>query len=82
MGMLQPLIIFKDKLAEVILSDERIVRLLDDPLCRTVPAIPLKFKNVYPYAYVPNTVDNAKSIICFEATISNVNSDTVCDVNL
>ena len=82
MGLLRPIIVFKDKVMEAILTSEQVVRLIDDPQFNTVPAIGLKYKKVFPYAYVPQMIDDASSIVCFEANISSISSDTVCDVQL
>ena len=82
MGIVTPIRMVKDKLMQKILLSEQVVKLIDDKQYNTVPAIGLKYKKVFPYAYIPQTVDDAGSFICFQANISQVKTDTVCDIQL
>lgn len=82
MGMLTNICEFKDKLMSLILSDQRVIDLIDDPVYNEAPATGLRYRKVIPYAFIPQTIDEASTLVCFEATVSEVNTDTVCDVNL
>lgn len=82
MGLLKPIREYKDKVMEAILSDQRVIDLINDPENLTTPALGLRYRRVFPYAFIPPTTDDAATFVCFEANISNVKSDTICDVEL
>lgn len=82
MGLIKPIIVYKDKVMETMLSSQTIVDLIDDPDYKSVPAFGLLYKKVFPYAYIPQTIDSASTLVCVEANIANVKTDTICDVEL
>lgn len=82
MGLLYPLMDCKDKVIEKILSSQEVVDLIDDQKIKTAPAFGLLYKKVFPYAFVPDTVDATETYICVETNIVNVKSDAICDVEL
>jgi len=82
MGLLFPIREYKDKVLEKILSSQEIVDLIDDDECKTAPAVGLLYKKVFPYAFIPPTVDEAETYVCIEANVANTKSDTVCDIEL
>lgn len=66
---------YKNQLMSDLLTDENIVRLIDD----TVPidkAYTLAYKNVFPYEYVPDTIEEAKTFICFDVDIQEAPTKT------
>lgn len=82
MGLLYPARVCKDKAIECILSSQKIVDLLGDDEFKTAPAPGLLYKKVFPFARIPETIDIAAPYICCETNITNISSDTVCDVEL
>lgn len=82
MGLLYPIREYKDKILEKILTSQDIIDLLDDDEFKAAPASGLLYKKVFPYAFVPDTVDVASTFICIEANIANVNTDSICDIEL
>jgi hypothetical protein len=65
---LQEFFDYKNKLMEDLLTNEEIVRLLSD----TVPvqdAESLAYKQVFPCEYVPDTVQDGKTFICFDVDV-------------
>lgn len=59
---------YKNKLMEDLLTNAEIVRLLDDTV-ELVDAGKLAYNNVFPYEYIPDTVEYAKTFICFDVDI-------------
>ena len=59
---------YKNRLMEDLLTSESIVKLLDSDL-PIERASSLAYKNVFPYEYVPDTVEYAKTFICFDVDI-------------
>jgi len=67
---------YKNVLIGDLLSNETIVRLLDDQLEFTENVGALVYKQVFPFEYVPDTVDHSKTFICCEVDIREVVSKT------
>ena len=60
---------YKNQLAEDILTNEAIVRLLSDD-CETVEEPErLMYKQIFPYEYVPDTVEHGQTFICCDVDI-------------
>lgn len=59
---------YKNKLMEDLLTNESIVKLIDDTveLCN---AKDLAYSSVFPYEYIPDTVETAKTFICFDVDV-------------
>lgn len=82
MGLLYPMIECKDRVIEKILSSQAVVDLINDQEFKTAPAYGLLYKKVFPYAFIPDTVDAMETYICVETNIANVKTDSICDVEL
>lgn len=42
----------------------------------------MMYKNIFPYAFVPNTVTNANTFICFDLEVQRVENRTFKDINI
>lgn len=60
---------YKNKLMEDLLTNEEIVRLLDDECKIEDSPFSLIYKQVYPFEYVPDTVDVGQTFICCDVDI-------------
>lgn len=72
---LQFLYDYKNKLMEDILTSETVVKLLNE----NIPfedAAQLAYKQVFPYDYVPETIEYGHSFICFDVDIMGVENKT------
>ena len=68
---LRELFNYKNQLMKDLLTNEKIVKLIDD----TVPisqASKLAYKKVFPYEYLPDTAKNGDTFICFDVDVSTV----------
>ena len=65
---LQEFFDYKNQLMEDLLTNESIVRLLDDDATLDT-AGSLAYSNVFPCEYVPETVQDGKTFICFDVDI-------------
>lgn len=65
---LQEFFDYKNQLMEDLLTSESIVRLLDDDISMDDVG-KLAYKNVFPFEYVPETVQDGKTFICFDVDI-------------
>lgn len=59
---------YKNKLMEDLLTNEAIVKLLDDNI-ELKHASELAYTHVFPYEYIPDTVEHAKTFICFDVDV-------------
>lgn len=72
---LEELFDYKNQLMKDILTSERIVSLIKDGM--TVDgAEALKYKLVFPYEFVPETVEYGETFICFDVDIQSVENKT------
>ena len=67
---------YKNKLMQDLCSDPDIVRLVTGNSNATVPNHDLPYTQVFPYEYVPETVDDGKTYICIEVDIASVPNKT------
>jgi len=59
---------YKNKLMEDLLTNEEIVKLVDDTV-KLGDAKTLAYTSVFPHEYIPDTVEEAKTFICFDVDI-------------
>lgn len=72
---LQILYDYKNQLMQDILTSETLVKLLDDDLPME-QAETLAYKQVYPYDYVPETIEYGHSYICFDVDVQAIVNKT------
>ena len=66
---------YKNQLAEDLLTEENIVRLLDDDATAT-DGERLMYTQVFPYEFVPETVEHGRTFICCDVDITRVENKT------
>ena len=66
---------YKNQLMEDLLTNERIVELLNDDT-ELHDAASLMYTQVFPYEYVPETVEHGHTFICADVDIQSVTSKT------
>lgn len=59
---------YKNKLMEDLLTNESIVKLLDENV-ELKDAGRLAYTHVFPYEYIPETVEHSKTFICFDVDV-------------
>ena len=59
---------YKNKLMEDLLTNPEVVKLLDDSV-EMRNASSLAYTQVFPYEYIPDTVEHAKTFICFDVDV-------------
>lgn len=59
---------YKNKLMEDLLTNESVVKLLDADT-KLEDASKLAYVHVFPYEYIPDTVEHAKTFICFDVDV-------------
>lgn len=59
---------YKNKLMEDLLTNPEIVKLLDNSV-ELKDSEQLAYKHVFPYEYIPDTVEEAKTFICFDVDV-------------
>lgn len=67
---------YKSQLMQDLLTDEDIVKLIDEDYDLT-NSINLAYKNVFPYEYVPETIEEAATYICFDVDMQKALNKTV-----
>ena len=74
--MLNEFFNYKNELMKTLCSNERIVRLLTDSSEAAVPNYDIAYNLIYPYEFIPETVSEGKTFICFDVDIISVQSKT------
>lgn len=69
---------YKNRLMKEICTNEDIVHLVTNKADSAVPNMTLPYSQVFPYEFVPETVDNGQTFICFDVDISYVYNKTMC----
>jgi len=63
---------YKNKLMETLCRNEKIVHLITDSEKAPVPNYNLAYTQIYPFEYVPDTVDDGRTFVCFDVDIAQV----------
>lgn len=66
---------YKNQLMEDLLTTESIVKLIDESIDMK-DAAKLAYKNVFPYEYLPDTVEHGETFICFDVDVSKAPTKT------
>lgn len=67
---------YKNEAVKTLCSNENIVRLITGSKKARVPNYDLAYKQIYPYEYVPEPVDDGKVFVCLDVDISEVPNKT------
>ncbi len=67
---------YKNKLMETLCKNENIVRLVTDSESAPVPNYSLAYTQLFPFEYIPETVDDGRIFICFDVDIAQVYDKT------
>lgn len=67
---------YKNELMKTLCCNDKVVHLMTDSEKALVPNYDLAYKQIYPYEYVPETVDDGKTFICFDVDIAGVEDKT------
>lgn len=67
---------YKNKLMETLCHNKNIVRLITDSDKAPVPNTKLAYTQIYPFEYIPDTVDDGRTFICFDVDIAQVYDKT------
>lgn len=67
---------YKNELMKILCSNENIIRLVTDSSEAPVPNYDLAYTQIFPYEYVPETVDDGQTFICFDVDIAKVVNKT------
>lgn len=67
---------YKNKLMKTLCSNANIVRLVTHSKDPPVPNYDLEYTQIFPFEYVPDTVDDARTFICFDVDIARVYDKT------
>lgn len=68
---------YKNLLMKQLCCDPDIVRTVTDNADAAVPNHDLPYSQVFPYEYVPETVNDARTFICFDTDIVSVPNKTI-----
>lgn len=74
--LLDELFLYKNELAEILCKDEEIVRLITDNSETSVPAYDLIYSKIFPFEYIPKTVSEGSTFICFDVDVLEVINKT------
>lgn len=83
MANLEEFTTYKNTLMQAICTNDKIVSLLkseSDP--EDITGKDMRYKRIFPYNYVPNTVENASTFICFSVVAPNVTDNVIAKLML
>ena len=72
----------KELLLKTFLNDERFVQLITNSEQVTLPAKDLRYKQVFPYGWIGDTVAIAKTFVCFDVDVPQIKTIAVKDCYL
>lgn len=75
--LLEELFDYKNELMKTLCSNTEIVRLVTDSEQAPCPNYDLAYTQLFPYEYVPETVDHGQTFICFDVDIVEIPNKTV-----
>lgn len=75
--MLDEFFDYKNLIMETICCDKEIVHLVTNSAEAPVPNHDLPYRQVFPFEYLPDTVDDAQTFICFDVDIARAYSKTL-----
>ena len=67
---------YKNEAVKTLCCNEKIVRLITDSDEAPVPNYDLTYKQIFPFEFVPDTVDDGKVFICLDVDIAEVKNKT------
>lgn len=67
---------YKNELMKTFCCNKEIVQLITDSSDAPVPNYDLSYSQIYPFEFIPETVDEAQTFICFDVDITEVQSKT------
>ena len=70
---------YKNQLLDDLLTSKTVLRLLSDECDPNVHPEDLMYKQVYPYEFVPETVEHGQTFICCEVDIRDIRFSPVTD---
>lgn len=83
MANLEEFTSYKQTLMEAICTSDKITELMkldtDDP---SITGRDMRYSRIYPYNYVPLTIEIAQTFICFTVTAPNVRDDIISELRL
>lgn len=82
MALLRELTEYRNTVMRTLCSDEEIVKLVTGQNDAPVPCRDLMYKNIYPYAYTPDTTKETNTFVCFRLTVPEVMNKTYKKMNI
>lgn len=73
---------YKNRFMEFLINNKQICSLLTDTDGESIPYDNLKYTQIFPYDFIPDTIDEQKTFICFDVDIPRVKTLAVTDVYL
>lgn len=67
---------YKNELMKTLCCNDEIVHLVTDSSKATTPNIDLAYNQIFPYEFIPETVDDGTTFICFDVDIADVINKT------
>lgn len=80
MPFLEELTENKEEILKTLLSDPEFVRLVKNEEDVTVPALDLRYTQVFPYGWISPTISEAKTYVCFDIDVPGVSTIAVSNV--
>lgn len=67
---------YKNELMKTLCCNEKIVHLVTDSSKADTPNVNLAYNQIFPYEFIPETVDDGTTFICFDVDIADVINKT------
>lgn len=74
--LLEELFNYKNELMKILCSNKAIMQLMTDDENVPVPNHKMAYKKIFPFEYIPDTVDKGDTFICYDVDIIDVENKT------
>ena len=70
----------KEQILKTFLSDPEFVQLVSNDRSHEVPALDLRYTQVFPYGWIAPTISEAKTYVCFDIDVPGVSTIAVSNI--
>lgn len=74
--LLEELFAYKNEIMKMFCKNKDILELVTDNADITIPNHQIAYKNIFPFEYIPDTVDKGETFICYDVDVDDVENKT------
>lgn len=70
----------KEQILKTLLMDQEFVDLVSNEVGHELPALDLRYTQVFPYGWIAPTISDAKTYVCFDVDVTDTSTIAVSDI--